>query len=51
MQHRALGTCMNRLVLNTTTVTLIASDYKEIMKPEPMRALSLSKQHTANIKC
>lgn len=36
LQNHADGVCVRRLVLNTTIMTLIVSDYKEIMKPGPM---------------
>lgn len=36
LQNHACRACVNRLVLNTTSMTLIVSDYKEITKPEPV---------------
>lgn len=35
LQNHAHSVYVKRLVLNTTVMTLIVSDYKEFMKPEP----------------
>lgn len=36
LQNHAHSVCVNRLVWNTAIMTLIVSDYKEMMKSEPL---------------